>query len=291
MRPALRGTLLAGARLCALFSGLVLLACSVLASQAGEIAFESNRDGDWEIYLIDVQTSATYNLTRHPADDLSPSWSPDGSRISFTSDREPNRQDAYIMDANGADLRRVSTGQGIYRDSSWTADGKTLALMHGFGQLFLVDASSGEERWVALGFAPQLSPDGSTLLFYAEGSSPVNSHIFALDMATRRVSDLTPDPTHNWDAVWSPDSERIAFVSSRGGKSRIYVMRRDGNDLQALSSGPNDVSPAWSADGQQITYASEDSGAMRLFIMNADGSNQRALPAARGDNHAPAWRP
>ncbi len=68
-------------------------------------------------------------------------------------------------------------------------------------------------------------------------------------------------------------------------------MQRDGNDLQALSRRPNDVSPAWSADGQQITYASEESGAMRLFIMNADGSNQRALPAARGDSHAPAWRP
>jgi len=106
------------------------------------------------------------------------------------------------------------------------------------------------------------------------------------------VSDLTPDPTHNWDAVWSPDGERIAFVSSRGGKSRIYVMQRDGNDLQALSRRPNDVSPAWSSPtASRLLMRQRRAEPLRLFIMNADGSNQRALPAARGDSHAPAWRP
>ncbi len=211
MRPALRGALLAGGRLCALFSGLVLLACSVLASQVGEIAFESNRDGDWEIYLIDVADHATYNLTRNPADGT---FRPLVRRMAagsvLQSDREPNRQDAYIMDARtGADLRRVSSGQGIYRDPSWTADGKTLALMHGFGPAFWSMPAAARNGGLRSALPAAFARREHAALLRGS-SSPVNSHISSRSTwrRTGERSDSRPDAT-----IGMPSGRRMASGS------------------------------------------------------------------------------
>ena len=65
-----------------------------------QIAFTSYRDGNAEIYVMDADGSNLRNLTRNPALDWEPAWSPDGGRIAFTSGRDGNLE-IYVMDANG----------------------------------------------------------------------------------------------------------------------------------------------------------------------------------------------
>ncbi len=292
MRSGLRLAIQIGVLLTCLLTALVLLACGVLASRAGEIAYENDQDGNWEIYVIDIGTGISANLTRNPADDTAPGWSPDGQKISFISTRETGQMTAvYLMNADGSDVHRISAGDGIYRDPTWTGDGHTLALTHGFRQIYLVDANNAQEEWLAVGISPRLSPDRTQLLYYAEGTNYTNSHIYLLDMVTHQTRDLTPGDTHNWDGVWSPDGQRIAFVSARSGKARIYVMNRDGSGLHAVTAGENDVTPSWSPDGRQIVYASGGQGDMRLYVINADGSGKRVVSPGGSDHHAPSWRP
>ena len=103
----------AAASLTLLMFVLIVLMRTLFAARAGEIAFESNQDGNWEIYLLDVQTGIAHNLTHSPADDFAPSWSPDGSSIVFTSDRDRDTQpELYIMSADGSNLRYISGGGG-----------------------------------------------------------------------------------------------------------------------------------------------------------------------------------
>ena len=75
--------------------GLTLLLVGVKAHS--QIAFTSKRDGNLEIYVMDVNGRNPRNVTRRSADDWTPSWSPDGNRIAFMSDRDWNN-DIYVMD-------------------------------------------------------------------------------------------------------------------------------------------------------------------------------------------------
>ena len=228
------------------------MARSVFATHVGEIAFESNQSGNWEIYLLDLQTETTHNLTHSPADDFAPAWSPDGTQIAFVSDRDGDlQQELYIMDRDGSHLRRIAGGKGQFASPMWSPDGRSLVSMHGWQQIYRVDPISTTEQWLGKGFAPRLSPDGKSLLYYAEGeNTDVYSNIYLLDLASRHITDLTAGAIHTWGGNWSPDGQQIVFVSLQTGKSGIYVMNADGSKPHSVAASNNDVTPAWSPDGQ-----------------------------------------
>ena len=76
-----------------------------------QIAYASNRDGDYEIYVVDVDSLEEVRVTNHPADDGMPAWSPDGKRLSFSSTRESDESDKgniYVMNADGTGLVRLT---------------------------------------------------------------------------------------------------------------------------------------------------------------------------------------
>lgn len=272
---------------------LIVLVHGVFAASAGEIAFESARNGNWDIYLLDLQTEATRNLTHDPADDFTPAWSPDGAQIAFVSDRDGDKQpELYVMDADGDHLQRIAGGNGQFANPMWTSDGRSLVSMHGWQQLYRIDPANGSQQRLGTGFSPRLSPDGKSLLYYASAANTeVYSNIYLLNLANHHITDLTAGTIHNWGGNWSPDGSEIVFVSLLTGKSGIYMMNADGSNPHAVTESHNDVTPGWSPDGRQIVYASGDDGRMQLYIMNADGSNRHAITNNSGDNHAPAWRP
>jgi hypothetical protein len=76
-------------------------AAATAQAQAGRIAFVSNRDGNWEIYVMNADGSGVTRLTNNPANDLRPSWSPDGKHIAFVSNRDGNLE-IYVMNADGS---------------------------------------------------------------------------------------------------------------------------------------------------------------------------------------------
>jgi TolB protein len=275
-----------------LLAGLVVLARTALAAHAGEIAFESSRVGNWEIYLLDIQTGVTFNLTRNPADDIAPAWSPDGNQLAFVSDRDADNQpEIYIMDDDGNHVRRLRMDGGIYADPAWTADGRALVLTHGWKQIYRVEIEGNAEQWLGIGFAPRLSSDGQRLLYYNDMPGSLDSNLYLVNRADNRVTALTTGPTRDWDANWSPDGRQLMFVSSRSGRPNIYVMNTDGTNVRAVTHDGYDLSPAWSPDGRRIVYSSGVKGEMRLFVVDADGGNPHRLTNIDGDSHAPVWRP
>ena len=82
-------------------------ATAALPGQNGLIAFASNRDGNFEIYVMNPDGSGQTNITNNPASDNYPAWSPDGSKIAFSSDRDGNAE-IYVMNADGSGVRRVA---------------------------------------------------------------------------------------------------------------------------------------------------------------------------------------
>jgi TolB protein len=124
---------------------------------AKSIAFASSRDGDSEIYKLDVVTKRAKRLTAFHKDDWSPRPSPDGKTIAFLSDREGKPQ-IFLVGPAGTNLRRLSTGDGEEDEPTWSPDGKSIAFLRA-KQLVVRDAT-GTERTFGPGSEPAWSPDG-----------------------------------------------------------------------------------------------------------------------------------
>ena len=218
----------------------------------GRIAFHSQRDGNWEIYVMNADGSDITRLTTQNEIDAHPAWSPDGEQIAFTS-RRSGDGDVYVMNADGSDPTRIT----LHRDS----DG-----------------------------GPAWSPDGQQILFDTDRDG--NNEIYVMNADGTRVKRLTNHPDDDGFPTFSPDGQKIAFQSNRHGNSEIYVMNADGSGVRRLTREPaNDRVAAWSPDGEKIAFRSERDGNSEIYVMNADGSEATRLTFDPGDDRFPAWSP
>ena len=135
-----------------------------------------------------------------------------------------------------------------------------------------------------------LSPDGKQLLV-ARGATPAID-VFLFDASGSLVRKLTDSPNFDYQPKWSPDGQRVAYVSVRENRQVIFTMRTDGSDLKQLTAnGVQNSEPAWSPDGRRVAFRSERNGNADIFVMNADGTDQRALTTDPRVEVFPAWSP
>lgn len=159
------------------FICLVILDCITLSSDGWgqapkepKIAFSSHRDGNRDIYVMDVNGKNPRNLTNQPGSDFSPTWSPDGRRIAFLSIREEG-DGLYVMDADGKNQHYLAP-MSKFANPAWSPDGKKIAFNCPVGRrtdICVVDADGGAPRNLTLhpfgdrpfdDEQPTWSPDG-----------------------------------------------------------------------------------------------------------------------------------
>ncbi|MEZ4668797.1 MAG: DPP IV N-terminal domain-containing protein [Anaerolineae bacterium] len=113
------------------------------------IAFQSKRDGNYEIYVVDIKTLHTQRLTHSPGRDIFPAWSPDGQTIAFSSERD-NNSELYLMDADGNNQRRLTSTTQHEFTPRWSPEGSQLlyerTVAGGDLETFLIDLASGQVR-------------------------------------------------------------------------------------------------------------------------------------------------
>lgn len=264
-----------------------------------EIVFTSDRDGDYEIYVMAADGSSLARLTNDPAADFTPAISPDGTKIAFASGRDGPR-DLFLMDAGGEHVINLTNTPDALEDSPvWSPDGSQIAYhrqnLTGDFHTYIMNADGTDQAPFELlgnGFEPTWSPDGGRIAFRGGRSEgPAGPTIFVVNVDGTGLLELTPDAPWNGGPVWSPDGSRLAFERTLdSGFDELFVMRPDGSEPVRLTTDPGqDLHAAWAPDGTKLAFFSNRTGNREIFVMNADGSAQQNLTNNPADDREPDW--
>lgn len=235
-----------------------------------KIAFVSQRDGNREIYVMDSDClnlsggcgANAVNVTRHPADDWTPAWSPDGSKLLFSSIRAGNWE-IFVLDMN------------CLADPETCPDKLTQLTSDGNGNIL-----------------PVWSPDSSRIAFSTKTTG--NWDIFTMAPNGTDLRQITTDPANDLSPAWSPDGTQLAFETNRDGNVEIYITGANGGTDRNISnfSMANDHGPFWSPDGQFLVFYSNREGNWDIFSTTLDGQTVANLTnTPTRDEQTPAWRP
>lgn len=277
------------------------------------IVFDSDRDGDCEIYVMNSDGSNAIKLTDNPARDTSPSWSPDGKKIVFDSDRDGDRE-IYVMNPDGSNVVKLTDNSIVDLGPSWSPDSKQIAFRAGESisatGIYVMNADGSNRTHLANPNAylsnQAWSPDGSKIVFSLEVEEWDEIYMMNSDGSNKR---RLIEPVWSRDKkmldgcpAWSPTGDKMAFYSFRHGLSEespgsysvtgeIFVMQADGSNVVRLTHDPRtlDFVPSWSPDGKRIVFASKRDGDLEIYVMNSDGSNVVRLTDNTAEDNYPSW--
>jgi len=230
---------------------------------ASRIAFQTaGTDGRFDIWTLELATGDLRNLTEFEGDfstgqdiaaDESPAWSPDGRRLVFSSGGT-GEGDLYLVDADGANLERLT--------------------------------STPEPD-----LSPDWSPDGSRVVF--SRNVPSGTQLWIVDVATGAETQLTDPAGRDETARWSPDGTRIAFCRfpfAQGGEEPshdLHAMDADGSNVVQLTETPfAEIDPAWSPDGEELVFNRDDD----LVRLRLETGAEIAIDPGEGSFSSPDWR-
>jgi Tol biopolymer transport system component len=271
------------------------------------VAFHSQRDGNYEIYVMNPDGTGQTRITNDSATDQYPDISPNGQHIAFISNRTTvdnptGDAEVFVMNADGSDVTQLTFDTAVEAWPRWSPNGHTIAFhsnVDGNYEIYTIDIDgsnltrvtnySGIDQW------PDWSPDGKQLVIRRDND------IYVINTDGSDPVRLTSSGPLNQMAVFSPNGKQFAFMSTREGYCSVFTMDADGeNQTNLTPKTPGDADadwcsrgPAWSTNGRQIYFTSKRPSTgtnFELYVMNSDGSDVTRLTFAAGEDGMPSVR-
>jgi TolB protein len=291
----------------------------VLAFVAVSSAESPTRSPGRELLVCTFRTGDARNLTRSPkSKERYPSWSLDGKRVAFNSDRD-GAFNLYVVDADGSNLKQLThEKKGVEAGmQSWTADGRWIYFgLFGRPKPMMCrispDGSGFQE--IGEGIDPAVSPDGKTIVFATALDDGHHLNAMDADGSHRRQLTAKGNTFAGMHACWTPDGKTILYADRVGDALEIFAISPDGSNARQLTKlGQAATSPSVSPDGKWISFRLCDEvfwrdGAKRdkayrehladkrpVWIMAVDGSQPHVVECLHYqttiDGSPAPWRP
>jgi len=242
---------------------------------------------DTDIWMVSWDGSETVKLTASPEGENHPRWSPDGKYLTFLSSRyETKSSQIWKMDRRGGEAEKLTELKYSISDYVWSPDSKKILLE-------IRDQESIDEAEKKKNAKPividryHFKQDGEGYL------ERKHDHLYLFDMETKKLDTLTKGDYDESNAVWSPDSKKIVFVSNRtpdpdrNSNTDLWVMeaKKGASMTQLTKWSGEDASPVWSPDGKWIAYLKsqlpkfDSYDQSQIALISAEGGEPKILNA------------
>jgi Tol biopolymer transport system component len=207
---------------------------------------------------MNADGTALANLTNNPAEDRDPVWSPDGSKLAFTTNRDGNNE-IYVMNADGGNPTNLTFNPANDTEPAWFNQQMVLMLY---------------TDWIA--FTSDRDGNQEVYAMLPDGTEQVNLTVYP------SANDHSP--------VGIQDGAQVAFVSNRDGNQEIYQMNTDGSSPEILIFNPGDDQLlSASADSPWLAFTTNRDGNQEIYMFNLDTSELVNITASPADEVNPAW--
>lgn len=263
---------------------------------AAKLAFISNRTGKDEVYVGDLFMGEVKQITRDNAFAMTPRWSPEGSRLIYTSYFKSGFPDIYLINLANNDRTKFASFQGTNSGARFSPNGLKVAMVlsgEGTPEIYSAPASgkpvSRLTRSDAVKSSPCFSPDSSRIVYAAE-PGPQLYIMSASGGGSQRVGGGLGSYCAEPD--WSrADPSKIAFTFREGSRFQIAVLDLKTGQSKKVSKAVYDgVEPNWLADGRHLIYTARAAGSRALVILDTESGRTTRLGNISAEK-ASVWGP